>query len=269
MKLLIHLFIALLLSNHVQASNTPLSSAQLTLDNKTLHFVFAGNKSKQPILFIHGTPGDWGAFSEYLSNPKLQSEFFMVSIDRLGWGKSELINHNVETSFSAHSAAIGVLLNDFFSDIRQPWVIVGHSLGASLAPKIALDFPAQTAALLLLSGSIDPTLGKPRWYNYGASTSLVRLFLSKGLKRANAEIMQLKQELSLMEPHYHKINSKLSLIQGAKDRLVSPKNADYVADKFAYLGEKLSIQVLEDANHFLPWNQQQTIINTLFDLKAE
>lgn len=264
MRLFVYFFIVLFF--FLPANAAALSSAQLELANKNLHFVFAGDKTKQPVLFIHGTPGGWDAFSGYLSNPELQNEFFMVSIDRLGWGKSKLKNKNVETSFAKHSASIGRLLSNSFPDINKPWIIVGHSLGASLAPKITIDYPHKIKALLLLSGSINPELGKPRWYNYGANTLLARIFLPKGLERANAEIMQLRKELALIEPHYNKINTKLTIIHGAKDPLVSPRNADYSANKFAYLNEKLNIQVLKNANHFLPWNQQQAIIDALFDL---
>ena len=251
----------------VPTSIYALTSNQIELNEKTLNFVYSGDKKKQPVLFIHGTPGDWGAFHGYLANSALQKEFFLVSIDRLGWGKSKLLNKRVETSFAQHSEAIGALIKDAFPDIKKQWIIVGHSLGASLAPKIAHDFPDKISGLLLLSGSISPSLGKPRWYNYGASTSLIQIFLSRELKRANKEIMHLKKELKLLEPDYHEIDTKITVIQGAKDRLVSPKNAAYVADKFAHLGEKLDIQILEEANHFLPWNQQQTIIDALFELK--
>lgn len=264
MKLLVILFAITLFATNSYAAN--LSSKQIQIDGDTLHFVYSGDKNKQPVIFIHGTPGEWSAFQGYLTNPILQKSFFMVSIDRLGWGKSVLKQRDVETSFAKQSNAIGSIFTHTFPDVKQKWIIVGHSLGASLAPKIAIDFPESVLALLLLSGSIDPKLGKPRWYNYGASTSVISIFLSQDLKRANREIMQLRKELSLMEPYYQNIQSRITIIQGAKDNLVSPKNTNYVEEKFAYLGEKLSIKYLEKANHFLPWNQQQEIIDSLHDL---
>ena len=56
------------------------------------HYAYSGNPNKLGLLFIHGTPGGWAAFEGYLANSALQQFFFMVSVDRPGWGQSHTEN---------------------------------------------------------------------------------------------------------------------------------------------------------------------------------
>ena len=53
-----------------------------------VNFAYSGDPNKPGIIFIHGTPGGWQAFQGYLADPQLQQDFFMVSVDRPGWGGS-------------------------------------------------------------------------------------------------------------------------------------------------------------------------------------
>lgn len=179
------------------------------------------------VLFIHGTPGSWNAFKGYLDNPSLQENYFMVSVDRLGWGQSNSSIDDVATEFEEHSSAISSIINYF---PNKQWIIVGHSYGASLAPKLAIDNPKKTRALLLLAGSHSPKLGKPRWYNQAANNRLIAWLMPNSLKRSNNEIMALKTELQELEHAMQSniINSPIVVIQGMKDKLVSPKNIGYI-----------------------------------------
>jgi len=245
-----------------------ISSNYLTVGEHDLHYAAAGNQEKPGLLFIHGTPGSWSAFRGYLSDPALQENYFMVSVDRLGWGESGVPKSSKSTSveFSTQANAIAHVLDQY---PEKKWVVIGHSLGASIAPKVGLAAPEQVVGLLLLAGSLKPKLGKPRWYNRFASTLLLKWMLPSHLNYSNDEIMVLRRELTLMESQIlsSTIDIDLVIIQGMKDKLVSPKNARYVAETWRESFASVATIELPDAGHFIPWEQFGLVVQTIFNFQ--
>lgn len=235
----------------------------LSFDGGQMHYAYAGDQSKAGVIFVHGTPGSWGAFEVYLENTSLQNDFFMVSVDRLGWGASTLSkDQHLDGNFTPQSQSI-IKVMQAYPD--KKWTIVGHSLGASLAPQIALDAPQQVYGLVLLAGSLNPKLGKPRWYNYAASTWLLSKLVGKMMRNSNREIMALRKQLETMTEAIkeQKLNVKLSVMQGMKDRLVSPKNSAYVDEHWRSNFAEVKIIELPNEGHFLPWRQTPLVIETI------
>ena len=250
-------------------------------DNRhQMHYAYAGDIEKPGILFIHGTPGGWAAFEVYLNNRSLQKDFFMVSVDRLGWGKSTLAESTEQTSETQNPLSFATQAQALLSVLRQfpdkKWLLVGHSLGASIAPKVALtQTPGQqnpVVGLLLLAGTIAPDLGGPRWYNRVSHTKLASWLLPASLKYSNNEIMVLHRELSILEAQLsgQLLTVEVVVMQGMKDRLVSPKNPDYMQRVWPPHFSKLRFIELPNAGHFLPWRQTDLVITTIrqFQLQA-
>ena len=238
-----------------------------------MHYAYAGDIDKAGIMFIHGTPGGWDAFEIYLNNKSLQKDFFMVSVDRLGWGKSAVTEPTKQVaeiqnplSFATQAQSLLTVLNQF---PEKKWLLVGHSLGASIAPKVALiqqpGQPSPITGLLLLAGSIDPQRGGPRWYNRIAHTMLANWLLPASLKYSNDEIMALRRELRLLETELSEtqMTAEVVVMQGMKDRLVSPKNPDYMKRQWPQHFDKLRFIELPKAGHFLPWRQTDLVISTI------
>lgn len=228
----------------------------------SLSYAYSGNIDKPGVLFIHGTPGGWPAFERYLSYRKLQRDFFMVSVDRLGWGSSPLPKKQIDGDFERQANAIAEVFKQYPG---KKWVVVGHSLGASIAPMVALAAPDAVASLLLLAGSLKPSLGKPRWYNYAASTWFVGWLLSDTMTNSNKEIMALRRELKAMDKEIKntQLGAHLVVMQGMKDKLVSPKNPNYVRNAWQDHFASTEIMELAEAGHFLPWNQTPLVISTI------
>lgn len=239
-------------------------SAQI--DEHTISFAYTGDDTKPGVLFLHGTPGGWSAFELYLRNPQLQKDFFMISVDRLGWGRSPLPAKKINGDFTLQARSVTAVMNLY---PNKNWTIVGHSLGASMAPKIAIMSPKNTHSLLLLAGSLDPKLGKPRWYNSAASTWIVSRLIGKTMRYSNREIMGLKKQLEQMDAELkdQTLNSKLVVIQGQKDRLVSPKNPTFVEQHWQQNFASVEIIRLPNEGHFLPWRQPRLVINTIYALR--
>jgi pimeloyl-ACP methyl ester carboxylesterase len=233
----------------------------------SIHYASSGDQRKPGVLFIHGTPGGWDAFESYLESKQLQNDFFMVSVDRMGWGESTIAAPLIDGDFALQAVAIKAVLDQY---PLKKWTLIGHSLGASIAPKVALYAPNSVDSLLLLAGSLDPKLGKPRWYNWAANTWAISSLIGGSMKYSNREIMGLRKQLKLMDAEIRlaKLDADVLIIQGNKDKLVSPKNPGYVASQWKSTFNTIEVMQLTDEGHFLPWRQAPLIVKSIYKLRA-
>lgn len=236
-------------------------------EDKQLHYVSIGDNDGIPIVMVHGTPGSWETFKYVLGNTQLQSEFNIASIDRLNWGRSRQAatetknKQKEEPNYKKQVDAIATIIRHFVPNKKV--ILVGHSLGSSIVPRVALDFPELVSGMLLLSGTIDPELGDPRWYNHAANVWPVSSFVSTKMSQSNKEIMLLKESLIATKPVWQLLDIPVTVIQGKSDKLVSPQNAEFAKQELAHLGDKFRILELEKVGHFIPWEQTKVIRDEL------
>ncbi len=238
----------------------------IEFDGNISNYAYFGDNQKQPVIFVHGTPGSFGAFFDVMSSRRLQENFDMVSVDRLGWSTSTLPENRSETGFKKQAEYIKAVSEKQFPN-KKP-ILVGHSLGGSIVPRALMDYPNNFSGMVIVAGTIDPELGNPRWYNYLAGTILARKIISTELIKSNDEIMDLEKNLIEMDSSWNEILSPVSVIQGQKDYLVSPKNANYADKSLGHLGELLNVIRIEDGTHFLIWEGIEYIENELIRIKG-
>lgn len=113
----------------------------------TLH-VSTHLKAKKPratLLFIHGLGNSGAAWNEVIE--RLDTEpISIISIDLLGFGQSPKPEWAI---YSAKTQARSVIATLVKLRLRQPVVIIGHSLGALVAVEIARRYPLLVKALVL------------------------------------------------------------------------------------------------------------------------
>jgi pimeloyl-ACP methyl ester carboxylesterase len=97
----------------------------------------------------------------------------------------------------------------------------------------------------------------PRWYNRLAASSLVRWAVPTDLALANQEVMTLEKELRIMLPLWKTINLPVTVVQGEKDALALPANADFAEQMLK--NDRTKITRIKDAGHFILWKQPQVI----------
>ena len=230
-----------------------------------IHYAYSGDTNKIGVIFVHGTPGGWAAFEGYLINRALQKNFFMVSVDRPGWGASTTQDKSLNGLFDHQARSIDAIFKQYPD---KKWIVVGHSLGASLAPQIALESKDSVSGLVLLAGSISPKLGSPRWYNYAAQTWLVSKMVGKQMTSANREIIKLRKQLKIMNEQIQqsKINAHVHIVQGLKDKLVSPKNPAFAIEQWQDKFLSLEVTELEEAGHFIPWQQSTSVLTAIINV---
>ena len=62
-----------------------LRTATIEVEGRHIHYAVTGNDSLPTLFFIHGSPGSWDAFAEYMKDSLLLQKFRMVSVDRPGF----------------------------------------------------------------------------------------------------------------------------------------------------------------------------------------
>jgi len=235
---------------------------ELAVGGRTIFYAETGDPAQPPVAFIHGTPGSWMAFGGYLGDDKLRRAAHMIAVDRPGFGRSGY--KQVVLSLREQAALLAPVLREAFKGRRA--ILVGHSLGAPIAVRLTMDNPDLVDGLVLVSPSIDPALEKPRWYNRVASWPFISWAIPTKLALANEELMPLEGELSKMLPLWQRVQVPVIVIQGQKDRLVSPASADFAERE---LGRRAKIIRVPDAGHFILWQQPSIISDAILSLLGQ
>ena len=213
------------------------------------------------LLFLHGAPGDWKAWKRYLEDQPFAHHYNIIAIDRPGYGNSG--KGKPETSLQQQAALIQrAVLSQWGADTS--YFVVGHSFGGPVAVQLALDYPQHVRGLLLLAASLDPALEKTEWYQYLATWRGLRWLVPAPIDVCNREIMALPPHLIAQRARLAELNHPVLVIQGEKDGLVPPANADYAHKNLT--GAQLEIQRLPNQNHYLPWleyDRVKTAVGTL------
>ncbi|MFZ2126415.1 MAG: alpha/beta hydrolase [Candidatus Microsaccharimonas sp.] len=111
--------------------------------------VYTDQKAKAPratVLLLHGMGNSGAAWAEVVK--QLPSDIRVISVDLLGFGGSpspRWLKYNI--AIQARSV-IATLLG---LNIRQPLIIVGHSMGSLIAVEIAKRYPLIVKSLILCS----------------------------------------------------------------------------------------------------------------------
>lgn len=228
-----------------------------------IHYAEIGNDTLPMVIFLHGAPGSWSAFIDYMKDEKLLEMARLISVDRPGYGHSNF--GQAESSLSQQAALIKPILQLNKNKVKP--ILVGHSLGGPLIARIAMDYPDMVGGLIMVAPSIDPALEKQEWYRPIGRVPPFCWFLPKSLYVTNEEIYFLKDELTEMLPLWKNINHAVTIIQGDKDKLVPPGNANF-GQQMLVNSTNFKLVMLKNQNHFIPWNNSITIKKAIIELLA-
>jgi len=217
---------------------------EYTLGDRTIHYAATGDPEQPLVVFLHGTPGSWKAFAGYLAQAELAKRARLIAVDRPGFGKSGY--KALLPSLARQAELLNPLLD--LDTTGCGAILVGHSLGAPLAVRMAMDYPEKIGGLVLIAPSLDPDLEDPRWYNRLATYKAVSWAVPTPLILANREVMLLQGELREMMPLWRTLSTPVTLIQGEKDKLVMPENADF-AERMVQ--SPLKMVRVPEAGHFI------------------
>lgn len=240
-------------------NNPAIKHYHLNVDGHTLHYAANGDHRKPALIIVHGTPGSWRQYSRYLLNETLLSHYYMIVIDRPGWGESVLVDDLNIASFELQAQIIAGLANTLRQQSGgQPVVLMGHSLGASIVPRVAMDFPDLIDGLLLFAGTLDPDLSSPRWFNYMGRIPMVKYVIGDSLHLSNQEIFALKKNIAAMKGRWHEIKAATISVQGMQDGLVYPANSYFIEKNFN--ASNTVVVRLDDEGHLFPMTLRDEVV---------
>jgi pimeloyl-ACP methyl ester carboxylesterase len=217
----------------------------------------ASGETKQLIVFVHGTPGSYTAFVPYLNDPIMRERFHMISVTRPGW----IDNDSPKVpSLEAQAKALQPIIS--MDQSGKGAILMGHSYGGPVIARTAMDYPEMVAGLIFVATTADSKFSGPRWYNRFAVV-LPRFILGASLKGANAEIMPLRPQLEAMRPRWQDLQMPVLIVQGDKDFLVNPRNADFMDQML--VNADVTYLKREGQGHFVLWQEAELIRDTLIE----
>ncbi len=230
-------------------------------DGQKINYLSVGNDTLPLVIFIHGSPGSLSAFIDFLADTALLKKAKLVSVDRPGFGESNF-GHG-ERSVKRQAAVLKPILERHKGN--RPIVLVGHSLGGPVIARMAMDYPELVDGLVIVAGSIAPDLEpNETWFRAPLATPFLKWILPRSFRASNTEIYHLKPELQEMIPLWPKIKAHTIVIQGKKDVLVDPGNADFA--KKMMVNAEVELVIIDDMNHFVPWSNPELIRNAILKL---
>ncbi|WP_298208177.1 alpha/beta fold hydrolase [Ferrimicrobium sp.] len=200
------------------------------------------------VIFLHGQPGQKEDFSPVYR--WMDHRWPVVSLDRPGWGANPL-------------GVIGIEANAWWvlAQLKEPQaVLIGHSLGATIAVRAAQLDPERVKGLILIAPPITQTslvavdrLLAARFF--GAMTSALIAGVSLGPARRSqfdrtrrsflAEQRHLLGELRLVESELPKVRCPSVVVAGLRDRVVPLAAMAHAADRLP----QATLTVLPTADH--------------------
>lgn len=219
---------------------------------RLLHYVEVGDSSRQPILFVHGSPGSWDNFKYFLKDTFLLTHYHLLAVDRPGFGESQAEGAEDELPNQAE-ALLPILKRQ-----SRPVILVGHSYGGPVIAEAAIQYPQHIKSLVIVAGSVDPALEPSNWYRYPLKYTPLRWAIPSFFRSSNDELLPLESELKKMSPHWGKIRCPVVVVQGGKDVLVAPDNAKFIKRQLPHV--KVTTIWKENMNHFVPWSDPDLII---------
>jgi pimeloyl-ACP methyl ester carboxylesterase len=233
----------------------------IEVDGFNMHYAKTGNDSLPTLFFVHGSPGSWDAFGQYLKDKDLLTRYRMISIDRPGFGDSEF---GKAKNLEEQSRLISPLLTYFKNN--KPVYVIGHSLGGPMAVRLAADNPGYFSGIVLLAGSVDPAEEKPEKWRPVLYKSPLKFLVPGAMRPSNEELWYLKNDLKILKNDFSKITCPVWIIHGDKDNLVPVGNAAF-AKQMLVNAKKVETKILPGANHFIPWQHYNEIKDVLLKLE--
>jgi len=126
-------------------------------ENDLILFAFCAGKQENPaLLMVHGLGDEADTWRHVI--PPLSEKFYVIAMDLPGFGRSDKPNLKYTPSFM-----INGIINLMDACEIQKAVLMGSSLGGIFSHQIAIDHPDRVESLILIGGTLLPSISKGNW----------------------------------------------------------------------------------------------------------
>lgn len=232
-------------------------------DYRTIHAISLSEADSLPlVVLVHGSPGSADAYLSYLADTALSKYVRLVSIDRPGFGYTSGFG-KPEGSLARQAEAVAAVADQLAP--TRPVYLLGHSYGAPVIVRYAMDHPNRVAGLILVAGSVDPDLEAHPWWQKAVDKPPLRWLTPKSLWTSNREIIFLEDELRKILPEWAAIQCPVTLIHARNDRLVPFGNVAFAQKKLVN-SASVTTHELDKGDHFILWSRRALIRQAILDM---
>jgi pimeloyl-ACP methyl ester carboxylesterase len=257
----------------------PAKGARFAHAGASLHYTKTG--SGPMVVLVHGANGTLGDFPPELI-ADLARDHTVIALDRPGHGWSEAPQGPL--GLEQNAAAVLALVRELGV---APATLVGHSYGAAVAMRAALDAPevirevvavcpctavdqrnARYGSMPLMSGPLGAALLRvfalpmvpfgwalraDAWYPApaprGWSSSRVFAYIPSQMHTAVRNFRELQRDVAWLEEHLPEMKVPLTVVAGAQDLVTPPaRHVDWMRRALP----EARIQIVPRAGHWLP-----------------
>ncbi|MCF2504990.1 alpha/beta hydrolase [Dyadobacter sp. CY107] len=243
------------------------------IKNDTLALCIAsvGSDTLPMLLLIHGAPGSLWGYMNLMDDEDLQKRFHIVSVDRVGYGKSRLKMKKKRRYVTSIATQANALLPVFeLNKSKEKVTVLGRSYGAPIAAKLVSLRPEKVKELIMVSPVIDPEKERFYWFSKWGRNSFIQLFLPGEFNTATAEKYSHSDELRKLLPVWHNLDVPTTVIQGGNDWIADPANIDFA--KKHIKSKRAQYIFLHKAGHMITYThlsmiKEMLLKNQLFEDK--
>ncbi len=231
----------------VEAFNEQMSG--ILVNGSLIHYEIFGRG--KPIIFVHGWLGSWRYWVPIMDD--LARDHRTYALDLWGFGDSDKMRENYDIDTYVE------LLVSFMDELgiwRAP--IVGHTLGAAIATRLAGKHPDRVSSVLAVGLPLSADAINRRLLSAGPNEAMARLFwhrqrpysevemgLTKAAENAIALSIQSVAQLNIRAA-LDEVDVPLLTVYGERDNVIDPAQADELEENH-YAARAI---VLRKAAHF-------------------
>lgn len=219
-------------------------------DREMTYLYVENRKATRPALFLHGAPGNAMDWEKFLFHPH---DFSICALDRPGYGPTPQGRPDMERDIDM----VGDVLGDLSSE--QKVVLVGHSLGAGIAARLAADFPGSVERLVLVGASLVPEPESLQTEHEKFSRFPRKLFITRSIRHAGHELRQYDDFLRDLQPRLADIKCPVAMVHAKDDGFVPFENVAYGREHFTGTADFQAITT-DKGGHYLNLKRPDLIL---------
>lgn len=217
---------------------------RIEIEDRTLRYLTTGNKfAERGLVFVHGAPGGLDMFNATLAHPRLQDSFFMLALDRPGYGGSG--SGKSETSLRKQAEAVIKVMDQM---PQKKITLLGHSFGGPIVGLVAYLQPDRVERIIIAGGAVAPEEERFVGLARVACSSMISWLSSPDTQVASEEKIAHAQELEEIEYLWEKLNCSVDVMHGTKDWMVPYGNFEFLKKRI--LKERFVDRTLKGESHF-------------------